>query len=45
MKKNAMGGTCSTYEGEDRCIQGFGEEIGSLVRPRHRWENVTKMYL
>ena len=26
IEKNEMGGTCSTYEGEERCIQGFGGE-------------------
>ena len=26
MEKNEMGGTCSTYEGEERHIQGFGGE-------------------
>ena len=25
-KKNEMGGACSAYGGEGRCIQGFGEE-------------------
>jgi len=25
--KNEIGGTCSTYGGEGRCIQGFGGEI------------------
>ena len=25
-KKNEMGGACSTYGGEERCIQGFGGE-------------------
>jgi hypothetical protein len=25
-KKNEMNGTCSTYEGEERCIQGFSGE-------------------
>jgi hypothetical protein len=24
---NAMGGACGTYGGEERCIQGFGEEF------------------
>jgi len=24
--KNGMGGPCSTYEVEERCIQGFGGE-------------------
>jgi len=23
--KNEMGGACSVYGGEERCIQGFGE--------------------
>jgi hypothetical protein len=26
-KKNEMGGTCSMYGGEERCMQGFGGEI------------------
>jgi len=25
-EKNEMGGECSTYGGEERCIQGFGGE-------------------
>ena len=25
-RKNVMGWVCSTYEGEERCIQGFGGE-------------------
>ena len=24
--KNGMGGACSAYEAEDKCIQCFGEE-------------------
>ena len=24
--KNEMGGVCNMYEGEERCIQGFGGE-------------------
>jgi hypothetical protein len=24
MKINEMGGTCSMFRGEERCIQGFG---------------------
>ena len=24
--ENEMGGTCITFEGEERCIQGFGGE-------------------
>ena len=27
IEKNEMGGVCSTYGGEERCIQGFGGEI------------------
>ena len=26
MKKNEMGGACSTHEGEARCLQEFGGE-------------------
>jgi len=26
INKNKMGGACSAYVGEERCIQGFGEE-------------------
>ena len=26
IEKNEMGLTCSAYEGEERCIQGFGGE-------------------
>jgi len=26
IKKNEMGGACSAYEEEERCVQGFGEE-------------------
>ena len=26
IEKNDMGGACSTYGGEERCIQGFGGE-------------------
>jgi len=43
-----MGGPCSTYEGEERCIEGFGRETEGkrpLGRSRRRWENVIKMAL
>jgi hypothetical protein len=43
-----MGGICSTYGGEQRCIQGFGgkpEGMRSLGRPRRRWEDNIKMDL
>jgi hypothetical protein len=26
IKKNEMGGVCSTYGGEERCVQGLGGE-------------------
>ena len=28
IEKNKMGGACSTYGGEERCMQGFGGETG-----------------
>ena len=31
IKKNEIGGTCNTYGGEERCIQGFG---GGNLRER-----------
>jgi len=37
-----MGGACSAYGGEDRCIQGFGgkpEGKKSHGSPRRRWED------
>ena len=40
--------TCSTYWGEERCIQGFGGEIEEsklLDRLRRRWEDNIKMDL
>jgi hypothetical protein len=46
--KNEMGGACSTYGGEERCIQCFGGETEGkrpLRRPRHRWEGSIKMNL
>jgi len=39
IEKNEMGGACSRYGGEDRCIQGKR----SLGRPRRRWEDNIKM--
>ena len=47
IKKNEMGGTCSMYGGEERCIQGFGgkpEGKRPLGRPRHRWEDNIKIF-
>jgi len=43
-----MGGACSTYGEDRRCIQGFGGETRGkepLGRPRGRWEDNTKMDL
>ena len=48
IEKNEMGGACSTYGGERRCIQGFGGETWGkrpLGRPRHRWEDNIKIDL
>jgi len=28
IEKNEIGGACSTYGGEERCIQGVGGKIG-----------------
>jgi len=45
--KNMMGGACSMYGGEERCIQGFGgkpEGKRPLGRPRHRWEDNIKIF-
>ena len=43
-----MGGACSTYGGEERCIQGFGGEPDGKRppgRPRRRWEDNIEMDL
>ena len=44
-----MDGACSTYGGEEMCIQGFlvGKPEGKrpLGRPRHIWEDNIKMDL
>jgi 3-oxoacyl-ACP reductase-like protein len=43
-----MGGACSTYEGEARCVKvlvGKPEGKKPLGRPRLRWENNIKMDL
>jgi len=37
-----MGGACSTYEEEERCVQGLGEKPEGkrpLRRPKYRWED------
>jgi len=41
-----MGGACSAYGGEERCVQFFGEEtLGKdpFGRSRRRWENDIKI--
>ena len=43
---NGVGGACSTYVGEKRCIKGLvGKPEGKrpLGRPRRRWEDNIKM--
>ena len=43
-----MDGACSTYGGQERCIQGLGGEsegMRPLGRPRLRWEDNIKMDL
>jgi len=46
MKEDEMCGTCSTYRGEERCIQSFGgEALGkeTIWDNRHRWEVSIKV--
>jgi hypothetical protein len=33
IEKNEMGGTCSTYWGEQRCVLVFGGEVDYLENP------------
>ena len=43
-----MSGQCSTYGGEEGCIQGFGGEPEGkrpFCRPRWRWEDNIKLDL
>jgi hypothetical protein len=43
-----MGGACSTWKVEERCLRGFMENPegeASFGMPRHRWEDNIKMYL
>jgi len=45
MENNEVGGACSTYGVEERCIQGLvGFRVGKrlLGRPRHRLEDNIK---
>ena len=46
--RREFGRACSTYWGEERCIQGFSGELEGtrpLGRPRGRWEYNTEMDL
>jgi hypothetical protein len=48
IKKNGMGGTCSTCGRDERCIQvlvGKPEGKISLGRSRHKWEDNINMDL
>jgi hypothetical protein len=50
IKKNEVGGACSTYGGGERCIQDFGGETWPEGRKpleilRRRWEDNIKMDL
>jgi hypothetical protein len=48
IEKNEMGGACSTYWGEERCIQSFGgkpEGKKPFEIPRRTWEDDIKMDL
>ena len=46
MKEDDMGGTCSTYWGEGRCIESSGGEVllrGRICDTRGRWEDNIKV--
>jgi hypothetical protein len=48
VKKNGVGGACSTYGVEERYIHDFGgefERIKPVGRPRRKWEDNVKMDL
>ena len=48
IEKNELGGACSAYGGEERCIQGFGGETWgkeTTWKPRRRREDNIKMDL
>jgi hypothetical protein len=47
LKKNEMGGACSMYGGEERCIQGVRGETGrkeTTLKTQARWDDNIKMY-
>jgi hypothetical protein len=39
IKKTEVGRECSTYGGEERCIQVWWGNLRPLERPTHRWED------
>jgi hypothetical protein len=48
IKSNEIGGACSTYGGEEMCIQDLVKrckERRPLRTPRSGWENNNKIYL
>jgi hypothetical protein len=48
IEKNEVGGTCSTYGEEERCIQRVGGETKENKppgRPRRRWQESSKLDL
>jgi hypothetical protein len=48
IQNNVMGGACSTYGGDGRCIQGFGGKPNGkrpIGRPTRRCEDNNKMDL
>jgi hypothetical protein len=45
IEKKEMGGTCSTYEGEERVLVEKPEGKRPLGRPRHKWEDNIKVDL
>jgi len=41
-----MGGACSTFGGDKRCMQGFGRNTrgkGTTWKTKRRWEDNIKM--
>ena len=43
-----MDGACSTYGGEERCIQGVRGETGgteTTLKTQAKWDDKIKMYL
>jgi hypothetical protein len=44
MKKTEMGGTCSEYGQQERCIQGFGGALGSMKNFNDTIWNRTRVF-